>query len=78
MYDKTRIKAWRNSKKNSYEFFKYYMSGILDDDWQDNLTKMTKKEFLEYMYSYRTHNQAERWKENFKRVSLRYSHGGKL
>lgn len=69
MDENARIKAWRNSKKkNSYEFF----NDISEDDW---LGKMTKKEFLEYMYSGRTHNQAERWKERFKRISLRYSHG---
>ena len=62
MDDNTRIKAkaWRNRKKNSYEFFRHYMGDLLDDDWQDKLKKMTKKEFLEYMYSGKIHKQAER------------------
>ena len=41
MDDNTRIKAkaWRNRKKNSYEFFRHYMGDLLDDDWQDKLKK---------------------------------------
>ena len=72
MDDNTRIKAkaWRNNKKNSYEFLKHYMGDLLDDDWQDKLKKMTKKEFLEYMYSGKIHEQAQRWIE--KQVSSRY------
>lgn len=66
MDENTRIKAWRNSKKkNSYEFF----NDISEDDW---LGKMTKKEFLEYMYSGKTNKQVERWIENFKQGSTRY------
>lgn len=82
MDENTRIKAWRNSKKNSYEFLlKYYMRHNSKDDWHEMhniINKMTKKEFLEYLYSERTHNQAERWKEKFEQISSRYSHGGKL
>lgn len=66
MDENTRIKAWRNSKKkNSYEFF----NDISEDDW---IGKMTKKEFLEYMYSGKTNKQVERWIENFKQASSRY------
>lgn len=78
MDDTTKIKAWRNSKKNLYEFFKYYLRSNSNDDLSDMLNKMTKKELLELMYSAVTRNQAERWKEDFKQMSLRYSHGGKL